>query len=102
MDHRVRASTPRTSVPRALAPPAVGRWGRPPGSIALAEVIRWSCDLAGACRSRPFAISQAASPIAFVVRLGGSPLLVILVVAIGVMLPGGVGTRGRHWPSVPR
>ena len=69
----------------ALAPASRWRWVVLPGSIALAEVIRWSWPFGGVPLAS-FAISQAASPIAFVVRLGGSPLLVILVVAIGVML----------------
>ena len=69
----------------ALAPASRWRWVVLPGSIALAEVIRWSWPFGGVPLAS-FAISQAVSPIAFVVRLGGSPLLVILVVAIGVML----------------
>lgn len=69
----------------ALAPASRWRWVVLPGAIALAEVIRWSWPFGGVPLAS-FAISQAASPIAFVVRLGGSPLLVILVVAIGVML----------------
>ncbi len=54
-----------------------------PGSIVLAEVLRWSWPFGGVPLAS-FAISQAGSPIAFVVHVGGAPLLVMLVVGIGV------------------
>ena len=69
----------------ALAPASRWRWVVLPGSIVLAEVLRWSWPFGGVPLAS-FAISQAASPIAFVVRVGGAPLLVMLVVTIGVTI----------------
>ena len=75
--------------------------GRAPGSIVLAEILRWSWPFGGVPLAS-FAISQAVSPIAFVVRVGGAPLLVMLVVIIGVTISAAWNARGRRWPSVPQ
>ena len=69
----------------AIAPASRWRWVVLPGSIVLAEILRWSWPFGGVPLAS-FAISQAVSPIAFVVRVGGAPLLVMLVVTIGVTL----------------
>ncbi len=69
----------------AIAPASRWRWVVLPGSIVLAEIVRWSWPFGGVPLAS-FAISQAVSPIAFVVRVGGAPLLVMLVVTIGVTL----------------
>lgn len=80
----------------AVAPASRWRWVVLPGSIALAEVLRWAWPFGGVPLAS-FAISQAVSPIAFVVRVGGAPLLVMLAVAVGVVLS---AAWERAWKAV--
>jgi apolipoprotein N-acyltransferase len=80
----------------AVAPASRWRWVVLPGAIALAEVLRWAWPFGGVPLAS-FAISQAVSPIAFVVRVGGAPLLVMVAVAIGVVLS---AAWERAWKAV--
>jgi apolipoprotein N-acyltransferase len=80
----------------AIAPASRWRWVVLPGSIALAEVLRWAWPFGGVPLAS-FAISQAVSPFAFVVRVGGAPLLVMLAVTVGVVL---AAAWERAWTAV--
>ncbi len=80
----------------AIAPASRWRWVVLPGSIVLAEILRWSWPFGGVPLAS-FAISQAVSPVAFVVRVGGAPLLVMLVVIIGVTIS---AAWERAWMAV--
>ncbi len=80
----------------AIAPASRWRWVALPGAVVLAEVLRWSWPFGGSPLAS-FAISQAASPFAFVVRVGGAPILVLLVMIIGVTLS---ATWERAWRAV--
>lgn len=69
----------------ALCPPGRWRWLALPGAFVLAEWLRWSFPFGGVPLST-LAMSQAAAPLAFTVRLAGSLVLVALVVVGGVGL----------------
>lgn len=69
----------------ALCPPGRWRWLALPGAFVLAEWLRWSFPFGGVPLST-LAMSQAAAPLAFTVRLAGSLVLVALVVVGGVAL----------------
>ena len=69
----------------AACPPSRWRWLALPGAFVLAEWARWSFPFGGVPLST-LAMSQAAAPLAFTVRLAGSLVLVALVVAGGVAL----------------
>lgn len=69
----------------ALLPSSRWRWLGLPGAFVLAEWARWSWPFGGVPLST-LAMSQAAAPLAFTVRLAGSLVLVLIVVLIGVAL----------------
>lgn len=69
----------------ALVPPNRWRWLALPGAFVLAEWARWSWPFGGVPLST-LAMSQAAAPLNFTVRLAGSLVLVALVVIVGVGL----------------
>ncbi len=56
-----------------------------PGAITVAEFARWSVPFGGVPLSA-IPMSQAASPLAPLARIGGGPLLVFAVAALGVTL----------------
>src|SRR4029450_13293354 len=64
---------------------APGRWLAVPGAIALPELLRWSWPFGGVPLSS-LAVGQVAGPLAPVLRIGGSLLLVELTVIVGVAL----------------
>ncbi len=69
----------------ALVPANRWRWLALPGAFVLAEWARWSWPFGGVPLST-LAMSQAAAPLNFTVRLAGTLVLVALVVIIGVGL----------------
>lgn len=69
----------------ALVPSNRWRWLALPGAFVLAEWARWSWPFGGVPLST-LAMSQAAAPLNFTVRLAGTLVLVALVVVIGVGL----------------
>lgn len=69
----------------ALAPANRWRWLALPGAFVLAEWARWSWPFGGVPLST-LAMSQAAAPLNFTVRLAGTLVLVFIVVLIGVGL----------------
>ena len=79
----------------AMAVPACGNPRRVGlvGAITLAELVRWSWPFGGVPLAT-LAMSQAASPLAPVVRTFGSLLLVALVVVIGLAL---AAACERNW-----
>jgi apolipoprotein N-acyltransferase len=99
----------------ALTPP--GRLGRLvvlPGAVALAELARWSWPFGGVPLAH-LALGQANSPLGQAARLGGSALVVVLVVvtgqvlaslarrdlraaAVGAMVVAGLVAGGFAWP----
>ena len=70
-----------------------GRWVALPGAIGLTELLRWSWPFGGVPLSS-LAVGQVASPLAPVLRVGGSLLLVELTVIVGVTL---AAALSRHW-----
>ncbi len=66
----------------ALTPAVPGRRLVLPGAIALAEAARWSWPFGGVPLAN-LALSQVNTPLAFASRLGGSLLVVVLVVVAG-------------------
>ena len=107
----------------AAAPPGRGRWLALAGTWTLAELLRWTWPFGGVPLAN-LAIGQVAGPLAPVLRVGGSLLLVLVAVLAGqavaaatrrawrwaggialgvvvlVVTVGGrpVGPRGRHAP----
>jgi apolipoprotein N-acyltransferase len=79
-----------TTIVPATAP---GRWIALPGAIALTELLRWSWPFGGVPLSS-LAVGQVAGPLAPVLRVGGSLLLVVVTVVAGVGLAAAVA---RHW-----
>ncbi|HMG44166.1 MAG TPA: apolipoprotein N-acyltransferase [Acidimicrobiales bacterium] len=71
-----------------------GRWVALPGAIALTELLRWSWPFGGVPLSS-LAVGQVASPLAPVLRVGGSLLLVELTVIAGVALAAAVSRQWR-------
>jgi apolipoprotein N-acyltransferase len=78
------------SVVPAAAP---GRWLALPGAIALVELLRWSWPFGGVPLSS-LAVGQVAGPLAPVLRVGGSLLLVEVTVIAGLAL---TAVLARHW-----
>ncbi len=79
----------------ALVPAqAPWRWLALPGALALAELARWSFPFGGVPLST-IPMSQVASPLGPVVRLGGGPLLTIVTAAVAVAVAAGAARRWR-------
>jgi apolipoprotein N-acyltransferase len=78
-----------TIVPAA----APGRWLALPGAIALTELLRWSWPFGGVPLSS-LAVGQVAGPLAPVLRIGGSLLLVEVTVVAGIAL---AALLARRW-----
>ncbi|MEL6982748.1 MAG: apolipoprotein N-acyltransferase [Actinomycetota bacterium] len=76
----------------ALTPPGPGRRLVLPGAIALAEAARWSWPFGGVPLAN-LALSQVNTPLAWSSRLGGSLLVVVLVVVAGQALAAAVAER---------
>jgi apolipoprotein N-acyltransferase len=70
-----------------------GRWLALPGAIALTELLRWTWPFGGVPLSS-LAVGQVSSPLAPVLRIGGSLLLVELTVITGLVLATAVA---RNW-----
>jgi apolipoprotein N-acyltransferase len=66
----------------AAAPPGRGRWLALAGTWTLAELLRWTWPFGGVPLAN-LAIGQVAGPLAPVLRLGGSLLLVLVAVLAG-------------------
>jgi apolipoprotein N-acyltransferase len=64
-----------------------------PGAVALAELVRWSWPFGGVPLAH-LALSQASTPLGQTARLGGSLLVVALVVVTGQAL---AATATRRW-----
>jgi apolipoprotein N-acyltransferase len=78
----------------ALVPPsAPGRWLALPGAIGLFELLRWSYPFGGVPLSS-LAVGQVAGPLAPVLRIGGSLLLVEMTVIAGMAL---AAALQRNW-----
>jgi apolipoprotein N-acyltransferase len=76
-----------------LVPPtAPGRWLALPGAVALTELLRWSWPFGGVPLSS-LAVGQVAGPLAPVLRVGGSLLLVEVTVVVGLALAALVARR---------
>ena len=71
---------------------APGRWIALPGAIALTELLRWSWPFGGVPLSS-LAVGQVGGPLAPVLRVGGSLLLVVVTVVAGVALAALVARR---------
>lgn len=72
-----------------------------PGAITVAEFVRWSVPFGGVPLSA-IPLSQASSPLAPLTRIGGGPLLVFTVAALGVGLSMlADGARARSLRAVP-
>ncbi|HLM63142.1 MAG TPA: apolipoprotein N-acyltransferase [Acidimicrobiales bacterium] len=71
---------------------APGRWLALPGAVALAELLRWSWPFGGVPLSS-LAVGQAAGPLAPVLRVGGTLLLVEVTLIAGVALAALVARR---------
>lgn len=72
---------------------APGRWLALPGAIALVELLRWSFPFGGVPLSS-LAVGQVAGPLAPVLRIGGSLLLVEVTVIVGMTL---AAALQRQW-----
>ncbi len=66
----------------AAAPPGRGRWLALAGTWTLAELVRWSWPFGGVPLGS-LAIGQVAGPLAPVLRVGGSLLLLLVTVLVG-------------------
>lgn len=66
----------------AAAPPGRARWLVLAGTWTLAELVRWSWPFGGVPLAN-LAIGQVAGPLAPVLRVGGSLLLVLITVLVG-------------------
>jgi apolipoprotein N-acyltransferase len=64
------------------APPGRGRWLALAGTWTLAELLRWTWPFGGVPLAN-LAIGQVAGPLAPVLRVGGSLLLVLVTVLVG-------------------
>jgi len=72
---------------------APGRWLALPGAIAVVELLRWTWPFGGVPLSS-LAVGQVAGPLAPVLRVGGSLLLVEVTVIAGIAL---AAALARHW-----
>ena len=77
----------------AAAPPGRGRWLALAGTWTLAELVRWTWPFGGVPLAN-LAIGQVSGPLAPVLRVGGSLLLVLVAVLAGQALA--AATR-RAW-----
>jgi apolipoprotein N-acyltransferase len=66
----------------AAAPPGRGRWLALAGTWTIAELVRWSWPFGGVPLAS-LAIGQVAGPLAPVLRVGGSLLLLLVTVLVG-------------------
>ena len=91
----------------AAAPPGRGRWLALAGTWTLAELLRWTWPFGGVPLAN-LAIGQVSGPLAPVLRVGGSLLLVLVAVLAGQAVAaatrrawrwaGGIAPRrGRCW-----
>ncbi|HEX6569217.1 MAG TPA: apolipoprotein N-acyltransferase [Acidimicrobiales bacterium] len=71
---------------------APGRWLALPGAIALTELLRWSWPFGGVPLSS-LAVGQVGGPLAGVLRVGGSLLLVEVTVVVGIVLAAALARR---------
>jgi apolipoprotein N-acyltransferase len=81
----------------ASAPPGRGRWLALAGTWTLAELLRWTWPFGGVPLAN-LAIGQVAGPLAAVLRVGGSLLLVLVTVLVGQAAAAAV--RGAWRPAV--
>jgi apolipoprotein N-acyltransferase len=77
----------------AMPASAPGRWLALPGAIAVVELVRWSWPFGGVPLST-LAIGQVSSPLAGVLRVGGTLLLLETTVIVGVAL---AAVLARAW-----
>jgi apolipoprotein N-acyltransferase len=77
-----------------VVPPGPGQRLALPGALALAELARWSVPFGGIPLST-LPMSQAASPLAPVARLGGGMLLTLVLVTAAVGLSALLARRAR-------
>jgi apolipoprotein N-acyltransferase len=75
----------------AAAPPGRGRWLALAGTWTLAELLRWTWPFGGVPLAN-LAIGQVSGPLAPVLRVGGSLLLVLVAVLAGQAIA--AATRG--------
>jgi apolipoprotein N-acyltransferase len=80
----------------AAAPPGRGRWLALAGTWTLAELLRWTWPFGGVPLAN-LAIGQVAGPLAPVLRIGGSLLLVLVTVLVGQATAAAV--RGAWKPA---
>jgi apolipoprotein N-acyltransferase len=80
----------------AAAPPGRGRWLALAGTWTLAELMRWTWPFGGVPLAN-LAIGQVAGPLAPVLRIGGSLLLVLVTVLVGQAVAAAV--RGAWKPA---
>jgi apolipoprotein N-acyltransferase len=79
-----------------IVPPAApARWVALPGAVAAVELLRWSWPFGGVPLSS-LAVGQVSGPLAPVLRLGGTLLLVEVTVVAGV---GFAALVARHWKA---
>lgn len=81
----------------AAAPPGRGRWLALGGTWTLAELLRWTWPFGGVPLAN-LAIGQVSGPLAPVVRVGGSLLLVLVTVVVGQAAAAAV--RGAWRPAL--
>ncbi len=95
-------------VAAALTPAGPARRLVLPGALALAEAARWSWPFGGVPLAH-LALSQVTTPLAWSARIGGSLLVVVLVVIVGQALAAAwsavtarsaAGTPGPSWRPV--
>ncbi len=84
----------------AVTPPRLRAWTLP-GTVALAEAVRWSWPFGGAPLAN-IALSQVESPLVYPARLGGPLLVVVTVVVIGQALARLVRVLAESGSSRPR
>jgi apolipoprotein N-acyltransferase len=75
-----------------VPPTAPGRWLALPGAIALTELLRWSWPFGGVPLSS-LAVGQVGGPLAPVLRVGGTLLLVEVTIVVGVAVAALVARR---------
>ncbi len=73
---------------------APARWVALPGAVAAVELLRWSWPFGGVPLSS-LAVGQVAGPLAPVLRVGGTLLLVEVTVVVGVVIAALVARRWR-------
>jgi apolipoprotein N-acyltransferase len=78
----------------AAAPPGRGRWLALAGTWTLAELLRWTWPFGGVPLAN-LAVGQVAGPLAPVLRVGGSLLLVLVAVLAGQAVA--AATRRAWW-----